>query len=248
MAVYVWQLGRRDEALRLSAEGIAFLSKLSAENPEVPLYGTALANAISARGQYLQELGRIDEAVSSGRQAAEILETKPDPDASALATAAFYRGRVAGLLAGDSAAREFKSWPEAARREADLAVADLRAAVARGFRRADLIHGDVPFKSLMARDDVKALLAEMERPSAEPAPGRRRRPRPPRVRPRRWTGRTGSRKTDSWASWPSACSPRTTGRPIGRACAWKRCWIGSRRGGSRAQVRPAWSRSRKRSA
>ena len=95
-AAYFWQLGRRDEALALSAEGIAFLRKLSAENPDVRSYRDTLANAIGAQGRYLGELGRTDEAVSSGRQAAEILETKPDPDAGALATAAFYRVHVAG--------------------------------------------------------------------------------------------------------------------------------------------------------
>ena len=91
------------------------------------------------------------------------------PTPWALATAAFYRGRVAGLLAGDSAVREFSSWPESARREADLAVADLRASVARGFRRADIVRRDEFFKSLATRDDVKSLLAEMERPAAKTA-------------------------------------------------------------------------------
>jgi eukaryotic-like serine/threonine-protein kinase len=164
---YYWQLGRRDEALALSGEDIAFLRKLSSDNPEVRSYRDALANAIGAHGRYLQELGRTDEALSSGRQAAEILETEPDPGADALVTAAFYRGHVAMLLAGDSVVREFSSWPESARREADLAVADLRASVARGFRRADIVRGDEFFKSLATRDDMKSLLAEMQRPAAE---------------------------------------------------------------------------------
>ena len=167
-AAYLWQLGRRDAALALSAEGIAFLRKLSAENPDVGSYRDTLANAIAARGRYLGELGRT-EAVSSAREAAEILETKPDPDADALATAAFYRIHIAVGLAGDAAAREFPSWPEAARREADLAVADLKASVARGFRQADIVRGDASFKSLLTRDDVKSLLAEMDRLRAMPA-------------------------------------------------------------------------------
>ncbi len=199
-AAYFWQLGRRDEALALSAEGIAFVRKLSEDNPDVRSYRDALANALGARSQYLAEVGRPDEAVSSVRQAAEIMETKPDADAGALTTAAFYRIHLAAGLAGDPAARAVPSWPEAARREADRAVADLRAAVARGFRRTDIIRRDALFKSLLARDDVKSLLAEMERPPAGPAPGRRRRQQPRRVRPRRWISRAGWRKTGSWAS------------------------------------------------
>ncbi len=168
-ARFIWQVGRREEALALSADGIAFLRKLSAENPDVGSYRDTLANAIAARGQYLGELGRA-EAVSSAREAAEILETKPDPDLVALVNAAFYRVHIAVGLAGNDATRGFASWPEAARREADLAVADLKASVAQGFRRSDIIRADSDFRTLLARDDVKSLLSEMERKPAGPAP------------------------------------------------------------------------------
>jgi serine/threonine protein kinase/tetratricopeptide (TPR) repeat protein len=171
-AAFCWDLGRRDEALALSTDGIAFLHKHSEDNPEVPAYRDALANALGWHGFYLKELGRTDEAVSSSRQAAGILESKPDPDVGALATAALYRGRIAGLLAGEAAARALPSWPEAARREADLAVADLRTSVARGLRRPDIFRTDPAFQSLLTRDDVKSLLAESERPRANPAPAK----------------------------------------------------------------------------
>ncbi len=197
-AAYCWQLGRRDEALALSAEGIAFVRKLSAENPDVRSYRDALANAIGARSRYLAEVGRPDEAVSSVRQAAEILETKPDPDAGALATAAFYRVHLAAGLAGDAAAREVPSWPEAARREADRAIADLKAAVARGFRRADLVRKSEDFKSLATRDDMKSLLAEMERPPVSPAPAKVLAAAAPRLAA--GVNRAGSMRIASWAS------------------------------------------------
>jgi tRNA A-37 threonylcarbamoyl transferase component Bud32/tetratricopeptide (TPR) repeat protein len=177
-ASYFWQLGRGDEALALSGESVAFVRKLSADNPDVRSYRDALANAMGDYGQYLQELGRTDEAVSYRRQASEVLETKPDPDAGALATAAFYRARLAWLLAGESAERGITSWPEASRREADQAIADLRASVALGFRRAEIIRADVHFKALMTRDDLRALLVEMERPAANPQPA----PAPARAR------------------------------------------------------------------
>ena len=195
-----------------------------------------------------QEVGRTDEAVSSVRQAAEILETKPDPDAGALATAAFYRIHIAAGLAGDAAAREFPSWPEAARREADLAIADLKAAVARGFRRADIVRGDARSSRCLTRDDMKSLLAEMERPPAEPAPAKAEAPaaaarlpspldQPGRLEEDRILGELTI----------GLLAERRPGRPTGLAPAWKRCWTGSRRGGSRARIRPAWSRSRNRS-
>ena len=66
--------------------------------------------------------------------------------------------------------RELPSWPAAARREADLAVADLRASVARGLRRPDIFRADANFKLLITRDDVKSLLAKMEQSRAQPAP------------------------------------------------------------------------------
>ena len=100
-----------------------------------------------------------------------------------------------------SAAQDFKSWPEAARREADLAIADLKGAVARGFRGATSSARIPNAKALLSRDDMKALLAEMERPSGGSASridegsGRCR-----AACPRRWTSRAGSRKTGSWAS------------------------------------------------
>jgi serine/threonine-protein kinase len=153
-ASFYWQLGRRDETLAISSDGVEFHRMLSADNPDVRFYRDALANALGAHGQYLRELGRTDAAVSSYRRGAEIMETMPDPDANALAAAAFYRSRVAGLLAGTTAPRDFKSWPEAARREADLWIVDLRAAADRGFRRADLVRANPDTKPLLVRDDV----------------------------------------------------------------------------------------------
>ena len=82
------QLDRRDEALAISAEGVAYLRKLSADNPDVPAYRDALASALGANGKYLGELERTEQAVSLVRQAAETLETKRDPDVGALAEAA----------------------------------------------------------------------------------------------------------------------------------------------------------------
>jgi len=164
-----WQLGRREEALAISADGVAYLRKLSGDNPDVRSYRDALANALGAHGRYLRDLGRTEQAVSFGRQAAETLETKPDPDVGAMATATFYRAHLAALLAGDPAAHDVKSWPEAARHEADVAVADLKGAVARGLRRADLVRADPVLKLLLSRDDVKSLVAEMERPPAKPS-------------------------------------------------------------------------------
>ena len=102
-AAFFWQLGSRDEALALSRDGLAFLRKFSADNPDVPAYRDALANAVGMHGKYLMELGRTDDAVVACRQAAEMMETRPDPNVGVLATAAFYRARVAWLLAGKSA-------------------------------------------------------------------------------------------------------------------------------------------------
>ena len=54
------------------------------------------------------------------------------------------------LLAGKSAQGDLRSWPDAARREADSAVADLKAAVAKGFRGIELFRQSDELKPLLA--------------------------------------------------------------------------------------------------
>ncbi len=76
--------------------------------------------------------------------------------------------RLAALLEPGFAIKEAKSWNEEARREADLAVADLRAAAAKGFQRVDIFRSDQGWRPLLKREDVKSVLAEMERPAREP--------------------------------------------------------------------------------
>ncbi len=79
------------------------------------------------------------------------------------------RVRLAALIEPGFATKEFRSWNEDARHQADLAVADLRAASAKGFRGpADAIRRDPDWRPLLAREDVKSILAEMERPAKEP--------------------------------------------------------------------------------
>ena len=163
---YIWQLGRRDEALALSAEGIAFLRKLSAENPDVRSYRDALANAIAARSRYLagaraDRRGRLVGSRGGRDPGDEAGPGRRRPGDRRVLSGSHRRGRWRATPRRD----EFTSWPEAARREADLAVADLRAAVARGFRRADIIRADSTSSRSLTRDDVKSLLAEMERPA-----------------------------------------------------------------------------------
>jgi eukaryotic-like serine/threonine-protein kinase len=163
-----WQIGSREETLSISADGIAYIRKLSAENPDLPSYRGLLANMLAAHAQYCEILGRTVEAISFGKQAAETFESIPDSDRSFLLSAAFMRIRLAAQLEPGFATKEFKSWNEEARREADLAVADLRAAAAKGFQDVALIRRDSGWRHLLAREDVKSLLAEMERPAKEP--------------------------------------------------------------------------------
>ncbi len=169
---FSWELERRDEALAISADGIAYVRKLSSDNPDVVSFRVALANPLGARGYYLKLIGRTDEAVACTREAAQVLESIPDPAGRELATACYFRGRAAALLAGALVDRNLESWPDAARREADLAVADLKAAVAKGFRQPGLFNENNEFRSLSARDDVKSLLAQMERPQPAPSPAK----------------------------------------------------------------------------
>ena len=162
---YYWQQSRRDEALAVLAEGIAFYRKQARENPDIPGYAIALANSVTSRGQYFREMKRSEEAVTAFREAAETIEKMPEPEGGALAAAFRLRTQIAALLLGSAAADDFKSWPEAARREAELGIADMRGSVARGFRRTELFTQDPFAKALLERDDVKTILAEAKRPA-----------------------------------------------------------------------------------
>ena len=148
-----WQIGSRDEAISISADGIAYIRKLSAENPDLPSYRGLLATMLAAHGQYCQILGRTGEAISFGKQAAETFESSQDSDPSFPVNAAFMRVRLAAQLEPGFATKEFKSWNEDARHQADLAVADLRAASAKGFRAdaANLVHDDPGWRQLLER-------------------------------------------------------------------------------------------------
>jgi eukaryotic-like serine/threonine-protein kinase len=162
------RLGRREDALNISTDSANYLRKLTTDNPDVPSYRDMLANALVTHGELLHQIGRKDDAVVFRRQSALVLESRPDPDAAGLYNAAYYRARNAALLAGDPVAKPVNSWPESARREADLAVADLKAAIARGFRRAEFIRGQPLWTAVLTGDELKSLLAEMERPPANP--------------------------------------------------------------------------------
>jgi hypothetical protein len=89
-ATFFRTLDRREEGLAISAKHVAYARKLSLDNPEVRVYRDQLASALVLHSLFLRELSRTEEAVASYRAAAEALETKPDPDAGALALASVY--------------------------------------------------------------------------------------------------------------------------------------------------------------
>ena len=177
----------------------------------------------------------------------EILETKPDPDAGALATAAFYRGHVAGLLAGDAACARI---PVLAGGGPPRGGPGGRGP--EGGRRPGLPAGRPHPRgcSLQVADGPRR---------REVAPGR---DGTSAGRARAYEGAgTGGHGACTIAAGPAG--PARGGSHPGRAdhrighrgrrapdrlrAAWKRCWTGSRRGGSHVRIRPAWSRSRNRS-
>jgi tetratricopeptide (TPR) repeat protein len=161
-----WELGLHDEALAVSAERIAYLRKMTQDNPEIPTFRIELVGALARQGSWLVDLKRSAQAVSWLREAAEVLETQPDPDGTTLATGSTYRARAALILAGDVGARPLQFWPEAARRETEFAVTDLKRAVERGYRGASVVRGSSELQPLLARADVKGLLEEMDRSPA----------------------------------------------------------------------------------
>lgn len=161
-----WKLGYRDEALAILSEWVTFLRKLCAGNPEVSMYRNELATTLAIHARWLAELDRGPEAVAWLRQAAELLAANPDPNGGNLATAATYRANAARLLAGPLSTQPLASWPEAARIETDLAVSDLKRAVDLGYRESDVIRQSKHFQPLLDRSDVKALVEEMDHPTA----------------------------------------------------------------------------------
>jgi hypothetical protein len=148
------RVGRRAEAVKLGEEILALQkARLGPDHPDT--IQTQMAVAIS-----LLELGRGGAAVAAARQAIELFEKRNGTDASSLYNAACYRAvTAAAIRASDQSAQGAKE----ADAEADRAMAWLKQAVAAGWRNAAHLAADHDLDALRARDDFKALVAELER-------------------------------------------------------------------------------------
>lgn len=161
------ELGRREEALAILAERISYLRTLALNNPDVLTYRLRYAEALAGDVEWLVELGESGPAVSCLREAAKVLEANPGQDGAALVGGASYRTRAWLLLAGDRSGGPEETWPEEARREIDLAVADLKRAVDEGFRGSTKIREINQLGPLLDRSDVKSLFVEMDQRPAK---------------------------------------------------------------------------------
>jgi tetratricopeptide (TPR) repeat protein len=153
LAEFYRRAGRLAEALKLHEETLALRqAKLGPDHPRT--LGSQVAVARS-----LLELGRSAEAIALARQASELFEQRHGTDASSLYKAACYRAvTAAAIRASDQSAQGAKE----ADAEADRAMAWLKQAVAAGWSNAAHLAVDHDLDALRARDDFKALVAELE--------------------------------------------------------------------------------------
>ena len=173
-----WQTGSREQAISISADGITYIRKLSAENPDLTSYRGLLANMLADEWSVFSRflVGPPKPFRSAGRRRRLSRPAQP-PTTSSLANAAFSRVRLAALLEPGFATKEFKSWNEDARHQADLAVADLRAASAKGFQG----HAATSFATIRAGS--RSWNARTSSPSWPRWSGQPKSRQPPRSRP-----------------------------------------------------------------
>ncbi len=134
-----WFQDRRDEALALYADQVALYRRLASENPDVPLYRMLLVQGMFTNARYLSQAGQTENAMSLFRELAESVESQPESAAATYHFAIASHMLIAEILLGDHADSDIDFWPEPARHEADLAVADLRKSIDRGFHNAAVL-------------------------------------------------------------------------------------------------------------
>lgn len=161
LSVAVRRLGRPHEALALCERAVALRETLARENPGVPDYRAGLAENLLNRG--LARLAERDAAGAAAdlRRAAGQYAAESAPDGENRFLFGCVRAAPSGLAdhpgSGVSAAEGLG--------EADAAMAELRRAVAGGYRNPDAYRTTDALDPLRRREDFRVLMMDLSLPA-----------------------------------------------------------------------------------
>jgi tetratricopeptide (TPR) repeat protein len=164
LAIIQLRQGKLAEARRSAEEAIAHQQAARKMDPEAPQYRQYLYNHYWNLADILVNQGEHAEAV---RAAAKLAGVVPDSGANHV-VAAWFVARCMPLAEKDAGQPADKR-RELVRGYTELAMRYLRDGAAKGGVNVAFIRGEPPFRPLRAREDYKALLADLEA-KAKPAP------------------------------------------------------------------------------
>jgi tetratricopeptide (TPR) repeat protein len=164
LAIIQLRQGKLAEARRSVEEAIAHQQAARKMDPEATLYRQFLYNHYWNLTDILVNQGEHAEAV---RAAAKLADVFPESGANHV-VAAWFVARCMPLAEKDAGLPADKR-RELVRAYAELAMRYLRDGAAKGGVNVAFIKGEPPFRPLQAREDYKALLADLEaRPKQKP--------------------------------------------------------------------------------
>jgi hypothetical protein len=152
----LWAQGRREEAAAAFGQAVTHLTVLCSPDPQTALDRKALSKVYQQLGWVLQELGRPEQLAAIARKRRELWPRDP---IECFIAAAEHAHCIP--LVGKS--KKELSEDEQAERERHAAAAldALRAAVRQGFRDRKSLETAPSFAPLRAREEFRALLAQV---------------------------------------------------------------------------------------
>ena len=155
-----WDLGRKEEALTDLQRGVRHLIGMARANPAVISVQNDVLGSFEVLIQQQRDLGRASEVAQTLALAREFVDRLPGESADDLFSQAFMRMRYLGLLGADRPDQPEDAQAER-RRQADLAIESLRAAVAAGFSDLGQIQGNRALQPLRERPDFQELVSRL---------------------------------------------------------------------------------------
>jgi eukaryotic-like serine/threonine-protein kinase len=150
--------GRSEDAYLQAVRHYETALKLGVKNPKV--YELGLAYSQSALGRFRQRDGKSREAVDAFRKAIAAMEKVAQPSPVNLYSRCCFRSLLSGVTPGP----ESGLTEEERRRQADMAMEDLKESVKGGYRNVAHMKTDTDLDPLRNRPDFRLLMMDLAFP------------------------------------------------------------------------------------
>jgi serine/threonine protein kinase/tetratricopeptide (TPR) repeat protein len=166
-----YRLGLQDQALQTNADGLRATRELTSLNPDVPEYARMRCQAARDRSDWLERLGRREEALAALREAVDVSRAPVLARSTSLPAEqrVFYAVNAARCAQRIARLHPQSTTDERTEQERLLewATVNLRRAVEGGYRNAASVFSSADFDALRLRPDFQALLVQARESSAE---------------------------------------------------------------------------------